>query len=137
MGEFKSEHAGTLMGQEPDAIFITTEPTPLPCQRDASTTGAVSKPYTILILTRTFLCNRIEPWLIDASCFLFVQINYPNCFFLGVRISGNEASASEHTSHLLPEFFFIRGRETYSVLLDQPLSKTGQTAFSPALSDHS
>ena len=56
--------------------------------------------------------------------------------FLGVRISGNEASASEHTSHLLPEFF-IRGRETYSVLLDQPLSKTGQTAFSPALSDHS
>ena len=132
MGEFKSEHAGTLMGQEPDAIFITTEPTPLPCQRDASTTGAVSKPYTILILTRTFLCNRIEPWLIDASC----SNQLSQLFFLGVRISGNEASASEHTSHLLPEFF-IRGRETYSVLLDQPLSKTGQTAFSPALSDHS
>ena len=132
MGEFKSEHAGTLMGQEPDAIFITTEPTPLPCQRDASTTGAVSKPYTILILTRIFLCNRIEPWLIDAPC----SNQLSQLFFLGVRISGNEASASEHTSHLLPEFF-IRGRETYSVLLDQPLSKTGQTAFSPALSDHS
>ena len=116
MGEFKSEHAGTLMGQEPDAIFITTEPTPLPCQRDASTTGAVSKPYTILILTRTFLCNRIEPWLIDASCFLFVQINSPNCFFLGVRISGNEASASEHTSHLLPEFFYKRQGDILSAV---------------------
>ena len=112
MGEFKSEHAGTLMGQEPDAIFITTEPTPLPCQRDASTTGAVSKPYTILILTRTFLCNRIEPWLIDAPC----SNQLSQLFFLGVRISGNEASASEHMSHLLPEFFYKRQGDILSAV---------------------
>ena len=123
MGEFKSEHAGTLMGQEPDAIFITTEPTPLPCQRDASTTGAVSKPYTILILTRTFLCNRIEPWLIDASyVFYLFKSTLPIVFFKEARISGNEASASEHMSHLLPEFVFYKRQGDI-------LSAVGPTAF--------